>query len=94
MTSILRRLSEASATSLMCSGRLSSPAHRAPPAGSGANPNLVAIDHLAPEGREGFAYQLLIGERPIHLGGVEEGDAAIDGRAEQADHLVLSAAGP
>src|SRR5215210_8118438 len=40
---MLSRLSEPSATSLMCSGRLSTPAHADPPGGSSANPNFVAI---------------------------------------------------
>src|SRR5438270_1334392 len=42
MTSVLSRRREASATSLMCSGRLSSPACL-PVLGSSLNPNLVAI---------------------------------------------------
>src|ERR1700751_4803697 len=43
ITSVLRRLSEALATSLICSGRLSRPLQRGPPLGSGSNPNFVAI---------------------------------------------------
>src|SRR5271155_3358609 len=47
MTSVLRRLSDASATSLTCSGRLFWAVQRVfragPPLGSGLQPNLVAI---------------------------------------------------
>src|SRR5438067_7188866 len=46
MTSVLRRLSEASATRLMCSGRLSTP-FKAPVLGSNLKPNLVAITTLS-----------------------------------------------
>src|SRR5438105_10518908 len=43
MTSVLSRLSEPSAASLMCSGRLFRALHLGPPLGSGAKPNFVAI---------------------------------------------------
>src|SRR3984893_12687904 len=49
MVSVLRRLSEASATSLMCTGRLSSPACL-PVCGSILNPNLVAITTCSRKG--------------------------------------------
>ena len=44
--------------------------------------------HLAAERRERLADQLLVGERAVDLGGVEEGDAALDGRADQRDPLL------
>src|SRR5207245_9810002 len=43
MTSVLSRLSEPSATSLMCSGRLLRAVHLPPSSGLGAKPNLVAM---------------------------------------------------
>ena len=45
--------------------------------------------HLVAERRERLADQFLVGERAVDLGGVEEGDAALDGRADQRDHLAL-----
>ena len=52
-------------------------------------------DHdLFPERRQRFADQLLVGERAIDFGGVEEGDAALDGGADQRDPACLSTAGP
>src|SRR6266542_2236289 len=45
-------------------------------------------DHHAPTERsEGFTNQLLVRERTIHLGGVEEGDAAFNRRPYEGDHL-------
>ena len=47
-------------------------------------------DHdLLAERRERFADQLFVGERAVDLGGVEEGDAALDGGADQRDTLLL-----
>ena len=45
-------------------------------------------DHdLVADGLERLADELLIVERPVHLGGVEEGLAAFDSRPGQVDHL-------
>ena len=93
MRSVCSRLSEASATSLMCSGRLFRPAVLARCA-SMSKPNLVAITTWSRNGRERLAHQLLVRERAVDLGGVEEGDAALDGRADQRDHLLLVRGGP
>ena len=84
MTSIRSRFSEASATSLICSGRLLRPASGSPcrievEAELGGDHDLVA------EGRERLADQVLVGERPVDFGGVEEGYAALDRRADQRD---------
>ncbi len=46
-------------------------------------------DDLTAEGREGFADELFIEERAVDFGGIEEGDAAIDGFVEELDHLLL-----
>ena len=80
MVSTLSRLSEPSATSLMCSGRLSRPTARLPvrielEAELGRDHDLVA------EGRERFADELFVRERAIDFGRVEERDAAIDRRS-------------
>ena len=76
------RFSEASATAWMCSG----------PA---VEPGLLAVldveaelggdHHLVADRRERLADQLLVGEGAVDLGGVEEGDAALDRRADQRD---------
>ena len=88
--STLSRLSEASATSLMCSGRLFSPAALLPPVGpADVEPELGGDHHLVAEGSERLAHQFLVRERAVDLGGVEECDAAFDGRPEQRDHLLL-----
>ena len=41
----------------------------------------LALDRLAE--------QLLVGERPVHLGGVEEGDAEIDRAVDGGDRFVV-----
>jgi hypothetical protein len=79
MVSTPSRFSEASATSRMCSGRLLTPRGAAPPLRS--KPNFVANRLQA------LADQLLIDERPIDLGGVEEGHAQFDGPVEDPDRL-------
>ena len=52
-------------------------------------PELGGDHHLPAEGGQRFAHQLLVRERAVDLGGVEEGDAALDGRPDQRDHLLL-----
>ena len=57
------------------------------PAGSpdsNLNPNLVAITTCIAERSERFADELFVGERAVGFGGVEERDAAVDGRRESA----------
>ena len=44
-------------------------------------------DSVAERG-ESLADQLLVGVGAVDLGGVEEGDAAVDGGMEQRDHLL------
>ena len=50
----------------------------------------LGCDHdlLADRGKR-FAHELFVPERAVGLGGVEEGDAAVDGRSNQRDHLLL-----
>jgi len=38
---------------------------------------------------ERLAHELFVRERPVDLGGVEERDAAFDGRPDHGDHLLL-----
>ena len=45
--------------------------------------------HLTAERGQRFADELFVGERAVDFGGVEERDAAFDGRADQRDHLLL-----
>ena len=52
-------------------------------------PELGRDHHSVAHGSQGFAHQLLVGVRTIDFGRVEECDAAIDGRADQRDALLL-----
>ena len=77
----------------MCSGRLSMP--RRSPSSRRLKPNFVAMTHLIAERRQRLADQLLVRERTVGLRGVEERDAALEGGADQRDHLpAFSVAGP
>ena len=68
--STLSRLSEPSATSLMCSGRLSSPPLLA--VGVECEAELGGDHDLLAERGEGLADELFVRERAVDLGGVEE----------------------
>jgi hypothetical protein len=48
-------------------------------------------DDPVPDGGEGLADELLVAIRAVDLGGVEEGDSAVDRGAEQVDHLTAVA---
>ena len=61
--------------------------------GSMSKPNLVAITTWSRNGPERLADHLLVGERAIDLGGVEEGHAALDRGADQARRPPPSTAG-
>ena len=82
MRSVLRRLSEASTTFLMCSGRL-----LRPPA-SRSKPNLVAMTTLSRMGCERFPDEVFVRERAVDFGGIEERDAFFVGCANDLDALV------
>ena len=69
-----------SATAADMVGLAVQPARRSPVSGSMFQPNLVAITTCVADGCERLADKLLIGEGAIGLGGVEEGDAALDER--------------
>ena len=91
MRSVCSRLSDASATSLDVRG----------PA---VQPGLLAAFDLEAElrrdhdaianRRERFADELFVRERPVHFGGVEERDAAVDGRADEPNARLLVDAWP
>jgi hypothetical protein len=57
------------------------------PAGVDRDPELGGNHDVRANGSEALSQQLFICERPIGLGGVEERDAAFDGRPKQRDHL-------
>src|SRR5580704_1926366 len=88
MASTLSRLSEASATSLICSGRLSSPAKPRSALGSIFHPNLVAMTTLA-LWSERFAHQFFVHVRAVNFGGVKECDAAFHGGTQNRGHFLL-----
>ncbi len=54
-------------------------------------PELRGDDHLLAERAQGVADELLVDVRAVDLGGVEQGDAPLDGAAEDGDHLVAVA---
>ena len=88
MRSVFSRLSEASATSLMCSGRLFEATLLAR-LRIEVEPEFGGDHHLLTERREGFADEFFVRERAVHFGGVKECDAALDGRSDQRDTLLL-----
>src|SRR5882762_7700159 len=88
MASILSRLSEASATSLMRSGRLSRPTKPGSRLGLSLKPNLVAITTCPRNGASASPNECFVLERTIDLSSVEECNAAFDGRPKEGDHLV------
>ncbi len=51
-------------------------------------PELRGDDHLAAERLESLAHQIFVRARAIHLGRVEERDAAFDRRPNERDHLL------
>ena len=71
----------------MCSGRLSRPACFA--VSSDLEPELRRDHDLIAERRQRFADELFVSEGAVDFGGVEERDAALDGGADQRDHLLL-----
>src|SRR5512141_2246111 len=86
MTSVLRRLSDASATCLICDGRLLSPLPRCP-SGAISKPNFVAITTCSR--CSAVAYEFFVREPPISFRCIEECHAAIDGFSDHIDRLLL-----
>ena len=54
-----------------------------------SKPNLVAITTWSRNGRERLADELLVLERAIDLGGVEEGNAALHRGPDKPDAILL-----
>ena len=50
---------------------------------------MVAITTLLANGSERFAHEFFVGERTIDFGGIEECNAAFDGRADQRNPVLL-----
>src|SRR5437667_3104103 len=59
------------------------------PAGITSDPELRGDHHLCAHRRQGLAHELFIGVRTVNLGGIEECDAAFNGRADERDHRLL-----
>ena len=55
---------------------------------------LCGDGHLVTERSERFANEFLVRERAVDFGGIEEGDAAFDCRANQCDAFLLFHGGP
>jgi hypothetical protein len=56
---------------------------------SGFEAELGGDHDLITEWGEGFADELLVGERTVSFRGIEEGDATLDGRLNKSDPLLL-----
>ena len=63
------------------------------PGPAAVNPALVAITRSSGYGCSASRDQLLGDVGPVGVGGVDEGDAELDGAAQDADRLVLVASG-
>ena len=87
------RRSDASAT---CADVLGAAGERrcCVPSASMSKPNLVAITTWSRTGASASPTSSSLTNGPIDLGGVEEGDAALDRVADERDHLVVVAGRP
>src|SRR4051794_16524038 len=86
MRSVLSLWSDASTTSLNVLG--AAVEARLLPA-LDLEPELGGDHHPVADGREGLADELLVGERPVPLGGVEKRAPEIDGRPDDSDPLLF-----
>src|SRR5437667_4362882 len=59
------------------------------PAGITSDPELRGDHHLCAHRRQGLAHELFVGVRTVDFGGIEECDAAFDGRADERNHRLL-----
>src|SRR5205823_1602934 len=59
------------------------------PAGITSDPELGGDHHLCAHRGQGLAHELFVGVRTVDFGGIEERDAAFDGRADERDHRLL-----
>ena len=89
MASALSRLSDSSATCLMCSGRLFSAFHLPPSIGVRFPAELRRDHDFSAKRRERFAHKFFVQQRTVHFGGVEECDTPVHGTMKQRNHLLL-----
>src|SRR5205814_998487 len=59
------------------------------PAGITSDPELGRDHHLSAHRRQRLANELFVRVRTVDFGGIEERDAAFDGRADERDHRLL-----
>src|SRR2546422_8105679 len=59
------------------------------PAGITSDPELRGDHDLSAHRRQRLANELFVGVRTVDFGGIEECDAAVDGRADERDHRLL-----
>src|SRR5439155_15882647 len=59
------------------------------PAGITSDPELGGDHHLSAHRRQRLPDELFVGVRTVDFGGIEERDAALDGRADQRNHRLL-----
>src|SRR6184192_3127144 len=59
------------------------------PAGITSDPELGGDHHLSAYWRQRLPNELFVGVRTVNFGGIEECDAAFDGRADERDHRLL-----
>src|SRR5438477_319 len=59
------------------------------PAGITSDPELRGDHHLSAHRRQRLANELFVGVRTVNFGGIEECDAAFNGRADERDHRLL-----
>src|SRR5437667_7359162 len=59
------------------------------PAGITSDPELRGDHHLSAHRRQRLANELFVGVRTVDFGGIEECDAAFDGRADERNHRLL-----
>src|SRR6266566_1577015 len=59
------------------------------PAGITSDAELGGDHHLCTHWRQRLAHELFVGVRTVNLGGIEECDTALDGRADERDHRLL-----
>ena len=57
--------------------------------GTSPKQRIFALNHLTTKWSEGFAHEFLVCERPVRFSGIEECDAAVDGRPDEGSHFLF-----
>src|SRR5712675_269411 len=91
MWSVPRRRSDPSTAALTWLGRLDRPVCR--PSSSNAKPNFVAMTTWARTGASASPTISSLAKRAVHLRGVEEADAPVDGVADERDAFLAGGHG-